>query len=121
VLLVLHGSRVAEWQDTAKQYVELLRENFQLVKYGFIEFNKPSLRESAEELVLSGADEIVVVPLLFAAGAHFKRDIPKLLGMQGDQIVVNGKRVRVKIGDPVGVDRRVAEVLVDRVRQVISS
>lgn len=122
VLLALHGSRVNSWKETAMQYVDLLKKDFPLIEYGFIEFNTPSLRDAAESLVSQGADRIVVLPLLFAAGAHFKRDIPRLLELKEDKyIIVGDKMAEVVIGNPVGVDKRVAEVLKERVNESIKA
>lgn len=116
VLLVLHGSRVNEWKDVAIKYKDLLKRYFDLVEYGFIEFNEPTLKEATDLLLSQGAEEIVAVPLLFAAGAHFYRDIPRLIGIdEKGEINVNGKKIRVKIAKPIGVDERVAEILAERV------
>jgi len=113
VLLVLHGSKIQEWQDVAVQYANLLRKYFDLVEYGFIEFNTPSITEAAKILINKGADTIVVVPLLFAAGTHFKRDIPKQLA--------EIKNVKIIIADTIGIDERVAEILKERVENSLKS
>ncbi|BAB65364.1 CbiX/SirB N-terminal domain-containing protein [Sulfurisphaera tokodaii] len=113
VLLVLHGSKIKEWQDVAIQYANLLRKYFDLVEYGFIEFNQPSITEAAKKLASNGVDTIIVVPLLFAAGTHFKRDIPKQL----EEI----KGVKIMIAEPIGVDERIAEILKERVEEVLRS
>ena len=109
VLLVLHGSKSQDWKEIADQYTNLLRKYFDLVEYGFIEFNTPSITEAAKMLVSKGADTIVVVPLLFAAGTHFKRDIPKQL--------TEIKNAEIIIADPIGVDERIAEILKERVEK----
>ncbi|QKQ99807.1 sirohydrochlorin cobaltochelatase [Metallosphaera tengchongensis] len=120
ILLVLHGSRVNEWKEVAVKYKELLNSYFELVEYGFIEFNQPTLREATENLVSAGASHIVAVPLLFAAGAHFYRDIPRLIGVnENGEVVINEKKVSISIARPIGVDKRVAEILKERVEQII--
>ncbi|BBD71946.1 sirohydrochlorin cobaltochelatase [Sulfodiicoccus acidiphilus] len=119
VLLVLHGSRESSWKEVATKYAELLRRDFSIVEYGFIEFNTPTLREAFENLVRKGATEVVAVPLLFAAGAHFKRDVPRLLGVRDGYCEVEGKRVRIAIAEPLGVDERVAGLLAERAKQAI--
>ncbi|BBL48440.1 sirohydrochlorin cobaltochelatase [Metallosphaera sedula] len=122
ILLVLHGSRVNEWKEVAINYKDLLKNYFELVEFGFIEFNQPTLREAVEALVKMGATEIVAVPLLFAAGAHFYRDIPRLIGIdENGNVTVNEKSVKVIIARPIGIDKRVAEVLKERVEQALES
>ncbi|MEM0174850.1 MAG: CbiX/SirB N-terminal domain-containing protein, partial [Metallosphaera sp.] len=63
ILLVLHGSRVNEWRDVAVNYRDLLKNYFDLVQFGFIEFNEPTLRQATESLIRLGATKIVAVPL----------------------------------------------------------
>jgi sirohydrochlorin cobaltochelatase len=119
VLLVLHGSRVEEWIDVATKYKDLLLKYFNKVEYGFIEFNQPTLRESAEKLASEGVDEIIAVPLLFAAGRHFLRDIPRLLGVDEDGFIkIENRKIKIIIAKPIGIDNRVAEILKERVEEV---
>ncbi|MEM0173227.1 MAG: CbiX/SirB N-terminal domain-containing protein [Sulfolobaceae archaeon] len=119
ILLVLHGSKVSEWVNTAIGYKELLKNYYELVEYGFLEINKPDIREALEKLIKDGATKVVVVPLLFAAGTHFKKDIPEKLRIKDGKVNFNGKDIEVVIADPLGVDKRIAEVLVDRIKSVI--
>ncbi|MFP3065047.1 MAG: CbiX/SirB N-terminal domain-containing protein [Sulfolobus sp.] len=115
ILLVLHGSKLNEWKEVAVKYADLLREYFDLVEYGFIEFNSPTITDAVKTLIEKGATTIVVVPLLFAAGAHFRRDIPKQLEE------VAKKNVKIIIANPIGVDKRVAEILKERVEIALKS
>ncbi|QXJ30135.1 Sirohydrochlorin cobaltochelatase CbiX(small) [Saccharolobus shibatae B12] len=119
VLLVLHGSKIPEWKDVGIKYAEYLSRYFKLVEFGFLEFNKPTLSEALSNLLAKGADKIVVVPLLFATGTHFKRDIPRLLGIDGDEkkIQYMGKKIEIIIADPLGFDEKIGEVLVKRVNE----
>ncbi|QXJ33320.1 CbiX/SirB N-terminal domain-containing protein [Saccharolobus shibatae] len=119
VLLVLHGSKIPEWKDVGIKYAEYLSRYFNLVEFGFLEFNKPTLSEALSNLLAKGADKIVVVPLLFATGTHFKRDIPRLLGIDGDEkkIQYMGKEIEIIIADPLGFDEKIGEVLVKRVNE----
>lgn len=122
VILILHGSRVEEWKNIAIKYKEMLEAYFPLVEYGFLEFNQPDLKTALITLVNKGATDIIAVPLLFAAGVHFYRDIPKLLGVNEDGIIeINGKKIRVKIAKPIGIDKRIAEILKERVEESIES
>ena len=121
VLLVLHGSKIPQWKEMAVGYASMLRENFPLVEYGFLEFDTPDLRSALECLVAKGAEEVVVVPLLFATGTHFLKDIPRLLGIEGENNTVLGKKINVKIAQPIGLDERVAKILKERVEGVIET
>jgi len=121
VLLVLHGSKVPQWKKMAVGYAKMLEEDFDLVEYGFLEFDQPNLRSALECLVQRGANEVIVLPLLFATGNHFLKDIPRLLGIEGEVNEVNGKKVSVRIAQPIGLDKRVAEVLKERVNEAVKT
>ncbi|WP_338600953.1 CbiX/SirB N-terminal domain-containing protein [Sulfolobus tengchongensis] len=117
VLLVLHGSKIPEWKNVGIKYAEYLSKHFDLVEFGFLEFNTPTLSEALNNLLNKGADKIIVVPLLFATGTHFKRDIPKLLGIKEDSKKIRylNREIEIIIADPLGFDEKIGEVLVKRV------
>lgn len=121
ILLALHGSKDPSWSEVAEGYRRLLSEHFELVEVGYLEYNSPSLREALEALVSEGADSIVVVPLFISLGTHLKEDLPRTLGITGGYAELNGRKVSVKVADPIGVDARVAEVLVERARSAAKS
>ncbi|PVU72926.1 sirohydrochlorin cobaltochelatase [Sulfolobales archaeon SCGC AB-777_J03] len=120
ILLALHGSKDPAWSEVAKGYKELLSRWFGLVEVGYLEYNSPTLREALEALAAKGADSVVVVPLFISLGTHLKKDIPKALGLEGEFAMVNGKKVRVRVAEPIGVDERVAEVLAERARKAMN-
>ncbi len=119
VLLVLHGSKVSQWKEMAVGYAEMLGKDFDLVEYGFLEFDQPDLRTALENLFKKGADQIIVVPLLFATGTHFLKDIPRLLGIEGNEAVIDGRKVSITIASPIGLDQRIADILKERVEEAI--
>ncbi|MFP3282557.1 MAG: CbiX/SirB N-terminal domain-containing protein [Nitrososphaeria archaeon] len=121
ILLALHGSKDPSWSKVAEGYRRLLSGHFELVEVGYLEYNSPSLREALEALVSKGADGVVVVPLFISLGTHLKKDFPRTLGLTGGYAELNGRKVAVKIADPIGVDARVAEVLVERARSAAKS
>jgi sirohydrochlorin cobaltochelatase len=120
ILLVLHGSRIKEWVDTAIGYTKLLQKHFPLVEYGFLEINEPDIRKSLEKLVEKGTNEVVVVPLLFAGGIHFKKDIPEKLGIKDGKTLVKNREVKIYMAEPIGVDERVVLVILDKINKAIN-
>ncbi|AAY80197.1 CbiX/SirB N-terminal domain-containing protein [Sulfolobus acidocaldarius] len=113
LLLVLHGSKIKEWQEIVINYAEELKRHFPLVEYGFIEINEPKIDEAAKKLVERGADTIVVVPLLFAAGMHFKRDIP-------NQLKETSNKAKIIIAEPIGFDKRIVDILKEKAEKALS-
>ena len=77
-------------------------------------------------------DRIIVVPVFVAHGLHTKRDIPGLLGIESDyeeddhghhhhhhdhdeeEVEFDGEII---LTDPLGVDRRMFEIIKDRVSE----
>ncbi len=100
---------------------DLLRsKGFDNVYVGFNEFSIPSIRETAEEMVLDGMDEIVILPFFVASGIHVTRDIPvKHFGLprysKGGTVEIEGRQVRVVIDEPFGEDPNLTDILVERV------
>ena len=117
------------------------------VEYGFMEIRKPGIPETIKKLTTENdLDRIIVVPVFVAHGLHTKRDIPGLLGIESDyeedddghhhhhhdhghdhghhhhhhhdhdeeEVDFDGEII---LTDPLGVDRRMFEIIKDRVSE----
>ncbi len=93
-LVVAHGSRRLPADDVAERVgrcVADLRPG-QLVEAAYLQFQRPTIAEGVARLEGQGAGQVVVVPLLFTAGAHVTRDLPTVLAEIGRQY--SGVRLR---------------------------
>ena len=87
ILLLSHGSRLADGEEVIKAYKEMYKEEFPeaIVDYGFMEIRKPGIPEAIKSLTeQADLEKIIVVPVFVAHGLHTKRDIPALLGLESD-------------------------------------
>jgi sirohydrochlorin cobaltochelatase len=117
------------------------------VEYGFMEIRKPGIPETIKKLTTENdLDRIIVVPVFVAHGLHTKRDIPGLLGIESDyeeddhghhhhhhdhghdhghhhhhhhdhdeeEVDFDGEII---LTDPLGIDRRMYEIIKDRVSE----
>ena len=116
------------------------------VEYGFMEIRKPGIPETIKKLTAENdLEKIIVVPVFVAHGLHTKRDIPGLLGIESDyeeeehdhhhhhhhghdhghhhhhhhdhddeEVEFDGEII---LTDPLGVDRRMYEIIKDRVSE----
>lgn len=87
ILLLSHGSRLAEGEEVIKAYKEMYLEEFPdaIVEYGFMEIREPGIPETIKKLTSENdLEKIIVVPVFIAHGLHTKRDIPKMLGIESD-------------------------------------
>ena len=81
IMVCGHGSRddgaVEEFQSVARGLRERIPQY--PVKWGFLEFASPIIRDGLDELRKRGVNRVLAVPgMLFAAG-HAKNDIPSVL------------------------------------------
>ncbi len=65
---------------------------------------------------------IIALPVFLADGAHTKEDIPeKLKDTFAGEWAEIGKDVKLIYGKPIGVDERIVDILVDRVKEAAAA
>ncbi|WP_251943662.1 sirohydrochlorin chelatase [Staphylococcus sp. Marseille-Q5304] len=119
VLYVSHGSRVPEAVSEATSFIESVKTQVDvpLQETCFLELVEPTLSQGFQRLVERGATEISVVPVLLLSAGHYFKDIPA-------EIEENQQRfpnVEVSYGKPLGVQRRLTEILKDRIEETQST
>ena len=117
------------------------------VEYGFMEIRKPGIPETIKKLnEENDLEKIIVVPVFVAHGLHTKRDIPGLLGIESDYEAEEGHHHHhhhdhddhdhghhhhhhdhddepvefdgeIVLTDPLGIDKRMYEIIKDRVSE----
>ena len=89
LLLIAHGSRRVESNDSVVQTAEALgidrNVDFDAVRWAFLEMAQPSIPEAIDQCVCEGALEIVVLPYFLSPGNHVTRDIPEVLSTKRSQ------------------------------------
>lgn len=114
LLLVDHGSRRAEGNQTVEQVAELVRARVEagvLVAHAHMELAGPSVVEAVDALVGQGAREIVVHPFFLGNGRHASEDIPRL----AREALEPHPQVRWRMTDPLGAHELLAELVLARV------
>ena len=112
LLVIAHGSpRPEANEDIARLAEEIRGRNaFPLVMVGYLDCNQPDIPAAVDQCVALGASEIVAVPYFLHSGRHFLFDVPEMLE--------DGARrhpdVRITMGDYVGHEPQIADVLRDR-------
>ncbi len=115
ILLVDHGSVKPEAN-------ELLREIALLVaalapdchvEAAHMELARPDIPGGIAACVKAGATDVTVVPYMLAPGRHSTDDIPRIAAAAGEQ----HQGLRLRVSAPLGVDRRLAEVILKRVEE----
>ena len=116
LLVMVHGSPKPESNNAMFAVVEQVRQRqvFPLVSVGFMECNEPSIPDAIDELIERGARSVVAVPYFLHTGNHVADDLPSAL----EAAQLKYPDVKFSMGDYLGHDEIIADVLMARVREV---
>jgi sirohydrochlorin ferrochelatase len=112
LVIVDHGSRRAEANAQLEAVADLVRARLPgwIVRAAHMELASPSVDEAIDACVADGATEIVVHPYFLAPGNHSAVDIPVLARRAGER----HPGASVRVTEPLGLDERIAEIVVAR-------
>ena len=126
MLLVGHGSTMPYNQELVEKTAALIRAHNTdfIVKCGFMNMNKPTIKESMNEFRHEPIDALVVVPLFLAKGVHIEKDIPGEIGLpegaRKGTFVLNGKTVPLVYAEPIGSDPLLADLMIKNASTALS-
>ncbi len=126
LLLVGHGSTMPYNQDLVEKTAAMIlsKNAGYIVKCGFMNMNKPSIRESLEAFRHEPIEALVVVPLFLAKGVHIEKDIPGEIGLpegiKKGSFLLNGKSVPLVYAEPIGSDPLLAELMIKNAKNALS-
>ena len=117
LLVLAHGSREKETEATLETIVSLLQERLKAVRIerAFLQFSDNDLRNGLTKLRDSGIKDIKVIPYFLFEGVHIKEDIPKEIMEFKEEY----PDVQITLGRSLGDDHRLAEILADRIQELI--
>ena len=115
VLYVSHGSRVDEAVTEAVNFIESVKNQIDapLQETCFLELTEPNVSQGFQRLINKGATEISVIPVLLLSAGHYFKDIPTEI-QRNQQMYPH---VKVSYGKPLGVQRRLTEILHQRIEE----
>ena len=118
LLVMVHGSPRPASNQAMFTVVEQVRrrDSFAMIEVGFMECNEPDIPTAIEKCVASGARRVVAVPYFLHAGNHVADDLPALL----EAAQARHPHVEFLMGDYIGRDVRIADVIRDRVREAVN-
>ena len=114
VLVVAHGSRKKENEHALEKVLEMAQQNMQGIpmKIAYLEFSAQNIPAGIDSLIREGVDEIIVVPYFLFDGETTMR-IPEVLRKHE----MAYPDVKIMVSGSLGVDKRIAAVLVDRAQE----
>ena len=110
---MVHGSPRPQSNEDMFAVVDQVRQRteYSFVQVGFMECNEPDIPTAIDECVRQGAQRIVAVPYFLHTGTHVADDLPALLEAAQQKY----PDVQLTMGDFIGRDALIADVLRDRV------
>ena len=116
VLVVAHGSRAKETESTLEAILSMVKTKLPnaIIEWAFMEFSDRTVEKGVSALAARGVTEIKVVPYFLFMGIHLKEDIPQMVA----ECAIDYPGIRIVMGEPLGVDERMADILVDRIRNL---
>lgn len=112
-MLVDHGSRRAEANTMLDAVAALYAESTgtAIVEPAHMELAEPSIAQAFARCVARGATSVIICPYFLSPGRHSTTDIPDLAA----EAAAAYPGVVYRVAEPLGVDRRMAEILHARV------
>ena len=115
VILVDHGSRLAESNDLLLEAVAAFRERSgrAIVEPAHMELAEPTLAHAFDRCVERGATRVVVFPYFLAPGRHGSEDIPRMAA----EAAARHPGVELLVAEPFGLHPKLLEVIDERIAQ----
>ncbi len=126
MLLVGHGSTMPYNQELVEKTAAMIqaKSSDYIVKCGFMNMNKPTIKESMEAFKKESIDALVVVPLFLAKGVHIEKDIPGEIGLpegvKKGAFQLNGKSIPLVYAEPIGSDPLLADLMVKNANKALT-
>ena len=111
VLLVSHGSRSPKTKEEVGQLTAKLqgRVDAGIIRFAFLELEKPDIPEGIRDCVEAGADEVFLLMNFLNAGRHTDEDIPAILKEQQKKY----PGIKLRMSKPVGQHAGIVDLFVE--------
>jgi sirohydrochlorin ferrochelatase len=115
VILVGHGSKLSQSREIYEKIAKKAKEKCGMdFRVGYIKHWHPTLEESINSMVREGKKKIVVVPVFLLPGMHVT-SIPAIINE-----INSAHNVEIIYAKHLGVDDRLVDVVIDRVKEVLN-
>ena len=117
IVYVGHGSRLQEGNEQFIHFIQsvMKERNERIQKTAFLELTTPTISDAVTETILEGATEIMIVPVLLFAAAHYKRDIP----FEIEKVQKKYPHITFSVAPPFSMHPHMVELVVKRIRETM--
>ena len=114
IILVDHGSKVAEANAMLDEVVRMFRESTgaPIVEPAHMELAEPTIAQAFARCVEQGAHQVVVHPYFLAPGRHSTEDIPSMV----KKVARAHPELSATVTQPLGLDPRMSQIILDRIQ-----
>ena len=118
ILMMAHGSRIAEANDAASEVALLVREmtGFDIVEVSFRELHEPDIQQGIDTCVARGAGRILLMPYFLFMGAHVQHDLPQEI----ETAQQRHPGLIMEMGGHLGAHRKLAEIEAERIGEALA-
>ncbi|GAM09629.1 sirohydrochlorin ferrochelatase [Geobacter sp. OR-1] len=119
ILLMAHGSRIPEANDAAQEIAAMVRKmtGYDIVEVSYREMHLPNIQQGIDACVAQGAERILLMPYFLFIGAHVREDLPEEMAQAQERY----PNVEFAMGNHLGVHRKLAEVVVERIAEGLTA
>jgi len=119
ILLMAHGSRIPEANDAAREIAAMVKEmtGYEIVEVAFREQHLPNIQAGIDACVTQGAKRVLLIPYFLFIGAHVQEDLPEEMAEAKRRY----PQVEFAMGTHLGVHRKLAEVVVERINEGLTA
>ena len=116
ILLMGHGSRVAEANDALHAIAGMVRQQgYEIVEVAFREQHAPNIQAGIDACVAKGAERVLLYPYFLFAGAHVLEDLPAEMA----EARLRHPGVEMLMGEPLGTHPKLGEIVCERIREAL--
>ena len=118
ILIMAHGSRIPEANGAVNEIAAMVKQltGFDIVEVSFREQHQPNIQAGIDACVAQGAGRILLFPYFLYLGAHVLEDLPAEL----EEAKTRYPDVEMVMGKHLGVHRKLAEIVVDRIAETLT-
>jgi sirohydrochlorin cobaltochelatase len=123
LLVVGHGSSMPYNKQLIEEIAARIAQRMPgaVARTGFMNINKPSIKDGLDSFKGTGIRRIVVFPLFLARGVHTTEDVPRLIGLKNGEKRIAYNGYDIVYADPLGADDLIAELSCTRVGQALTT
>jgi sirohydrochlorin ferrochelatase len=114
-----HGSRIPEANDAVREIAAMVKQmtGYEIVEISCREMHLPNIQQGVDACVAQGAQRVLLMPYFLFTGAHVQEDLPEEMAQARERY----PDVEFAMGTHLGVHRKLAEVVVERIAEGLTA